>query len=102
MQTGKLLFAEELLKAGADPLIEDHDGNTVAMAVQKLQDPFMDALLKKSVLLSPQCAACCRCILVIKTPSGPLTWPRLRPAHCRYSRASHDGIDEDTRLKIDL
>ena len=47
VSTGKLMFAEELLKAGANPAIEDGDGATVAMAAQKLNDPFMDALLKK-------------------------------------------------------
>ena len=47
VSTGKLMFAEELLKAGANPAIEDGDGVTVAMAAQKLNDPFMDALLKK-------------------------------------------------------
>jgi ankyrin repeat protein len=47
VQTGKLVFAEELLKAGANPLIEDVDGYTVAKAAQKLNDPFMDVLLKK-------------------------------------------------------
>lgn len=43
------MFAEELLKAGANPEIADETGATVAMAAQKLNDPFMDALLKKLV-----------------------------------------------------
>lgn len=43
------MFAEELLKAGANPEIADETGTTAAMAAKKLNDPFMDALLKKSV-----------------------------------------------------